>query len=29
MQLGCTPKLQEFLKKDILLADQSMDPFYT
>ena len=28
MQLGCTPKLQEFLKKDILLADQSMDPFY-
>lgn len=29
MQLGCTQKLQEFLKKDILLADQSMDPFYT
>ncbi len=28
MQLGCTQKLQEFLKKDILLADQSMDPFY-
>ncbi len=28
MQLGCTKKLQEFLKKDILLADQCMDPFY-
>lgn len=28
MQLGCTKKLQEFLKKDILLADQYIDPFY-
>lgn len=28
MQLGCTKKLQEFLKKDILLADQCIDPFY-
>lgn len=29
MQIGCTKKLQEFLKKDIIQADQDMDPFYT
>ena len=29
MQIGCTKKLQEFLKKDIIQADQDVDPFYT
>lgn len=29
MQIGCTKKLQEFLKKDIIQADQGVDPFYT
>lgn len=29
MQIGCTKKLQEFLKKDIVQADQDVDPFYT
>ena len=29
MQIGCTKKLQELLKKDIIQADQDVDPFYT
>lgn len=29
MQLGCTKKLQDYLKRDISPADQLADPFFS